>query len=108
MRKVFVAVGILVLLTASTAQAQSARRPWVAVGLGGGFLQNVQSTGGDIGLLAYGSLRLLGTDRFVFRVDANIKRMDRFNTTLTHAVVSPMAYLYPSTTSGFPPGLVQG
>ena len=89
-------VGLIVLLTASTAQAQSPKRPWVAMGLGSGSY-SFDGAGGDRGGLGYVGLRLSVTETFLLGVEASLLLWGESS---THAVFSGMAYLFPSATGG--------
>lgn len=99
--KILMTVGLLVLLTASTVDAQSREGFWIGFGLGVGSLDvesgtTVQNTG------AVGYLKLGGTinENLLLGVELNgwFKKDGLF--TLTHANVSAVAYFYPDAASG--------
>ena len=98
MKTMVMVLGLLVLLMAGTAQAQSSGRPWMSVGLGSGTY-NFDGGGGQRGGLGYVGLRLPLTENFSLGVEASV--LWGPTTFTTHAVFSGMAYFYPSATGGF-------
>ncbi len=101
MRKIVIAVGLLVLVTTSTLQAQTREGFWIGFGLGAGSLGIEGGTDRDTGVVGY--LKLGGTisERFLLGVESNAWLKDESGVTVTHTNHSAVAYFYPSATSGF-------
>ncbi len=101
MKKVVSILGLLVLMTAGTAQAQSHEGFWVGFGLGGGSLGIDDGTGRDTGVMGYLKLGVTMNERLLLGVESNAWRKDQTGATLTHNNFSAVAYFYPSPTNGF-------
>ncbi len=101
MKRVVSVLGLLVLMTAGAAQAQSHEGFWVGFGFGAGSLGIDGGTGRDTGVMGY--LKLGGTinERFLLGVESNAWMKNETGATVTHTNTSAVAYFYPSATSGF-------
>ena len=100
MKRVVSILGLFVLMTAGTAQAQSHEGFWVGFGLGGGSL-GIEGTDRDTGFTGY--LKLGGTinQRFLVGLESNAWTKDQSGARLTHTNTSAVAYFYPSASNGF-------
>ena len=101
MKKVVTILGLLVLMTAGTAQAQSHEGFWVGFGLGGGSLGIANGTGRDTGVVGYVKLGGTINERFLLGMESNAWMKEQSGATVTHANTSAVAYFYPSATNGF-------
>ena len=101
MKRVVSILGLFVLMTAGSAQAQSHEGFWVGFGFGAGSLGIADDTGRDTGVVGY--LKLGGTinERLLLGVESNAWVKDETGVTVTHSNTSAVAYFYPSATSGF-------
>ena len=102
MKRVVSILGLLVLMTAGAAQAQSHEGFWVGFGFGGGSLGIDGGTDRDTGVVGY--LKLGGTlsERFLLGVELNQwMREERSGATVGLTNLSAVVYFYPSATSGF-------
>ena len=101
MSKIVIAVGLLVLVTTSTLQAQTRGGFWIGFGFGGGSLGIDDGTDRDTGVVGY--LKLGGTisERFLLGVEGNVWLKDESGVAVTHNNFSAVAYFYPSPTNGF-------
>ncbi len=101
MRKIVIAVGLLVLVTTSTLQAQTREGFWIGFGLGAGSLGIDGGTDRDTGVVGY--LKLGGTlsERFLLGVELNQWMREESGATVGLTNLSAVVYFYPSATSGF-------
>ena len=101
MKRVVSILGLFVLMTAGSAQAQSHEGLWVGFGFGGGSLGIADGTGRDTGVVGY--LKLGGTinERLLRGVESNGWVKEQSGGTVTHTNSSAVAYFYPSATGGF-------
>ncbi len=101
MRKIVIAVGLLVLVTTSTLQAQTREGFWIGFGFGGGSRGTDDGTDRDSGVVGYLKLGCTISERFLLGVESNAWLRDESGVTVTHTNHSAVAYFYPSATSGF-------
>jgi hypothetical protein len=101
MKRVVFMLGLFVLMTASTAQAQSHEGFWVGFGLGGGSLGIENGTDRDTGVVGYVKLGGTINERFLLGVESNAWTKDESGVRLTHTNFSAVAYFYPSAANGF-------
>ena len=101
MRRVLPILGLLVLMTAGAAQAQSHEGFWVGFGFGGGSLGLDGGTDRDTGVVGYVKLGGTINERFLIGWESNAWRKDQSGATVTHTNSSAVAYFYPSAANGF-------
>ena len=101
MKRVVSILGLLVLMTAGAAQAQSHEGFWVGFGFGGGSLGIADGTDRDTGVVGYVKLGGTINERLLLGVESNAWVKEQSGTTLTHTNTSAVAYFYPSATNGF-------
>ena len=101
MKRVFPILGLLVLMTAGAAQAQTREGFWIGFGFGGGSLGVDGGTDRDSGVGGY--LKLGGTlsERFLLGAETNQWVKEESGVSVNHSNLSAVAYFYPSATGGF-------
>jgi hypothetical protein len=101
MKRVSLLVGLLILVTTGTTQAQSRDGFWIGFGLGGGSLSIDDADDREAG--GVGFLKMGGTinEKFLIGGESNVWLKEVDGVTITSSNFSAVAYFYPSATSGF-------